>query len=93
MIALMRTIRKELPERRCGDVAVNTTGASSRKRARAALLTWCSVYPVLTLTYVIAGSWLIHLPLALRTFCVVTVVVPIVSCVVQPLLNALLERR
>ncbi len=83
MIALMAVIRNGL--------SAPADGQPSRHLA--ALRTWCAVYPVLTLTYVVAGAWLARLPLALRTFCVVTIVVPIVSYAVQPLLTALLARR
>ncbi|MFI0898601.1 hypothetical protein [Streptomyces sp. NPDC020983] len=54
---------------------------------RRALITWCAVYPVITLVLGLLGPRIASLPLLLRTLILTGIVVPVAAYVLVPALT------
>lgn len=52
-----------------------------------AFLVWLSIYPLITALFYVLGEYLSPLPLALRTFVLTIIAVPLVSYLIMPFFN------
>jgi antibiotic biosynthesis monooxygenase (ABM) superfamily enzyme len=63
-----------------------TNKSTQHKRA---FIIWLAIYPLVTILYYLLGSYLILLPLILRTFILTSIAVPVMFYFLVPLLNKL----
>ncbi|MEM7606621.1 MAG: hypothetical protein AAF411_14785 [Myxococcota bacterium] len=63
-----------------------------RQQRRAALITWVTIYPTITLLLYVFGPLLEPLPLPLRTFVLTAVLVPLMVFVLVPRVKAVADR-
>jgi len=54
-------------------------------RHKRAFLTWLAIYPLITILFWLLGDKLAHYPLAVRTFILTGLAVPLVSYIMLPL--------
>jgi len=62
---------------------------SKNDRHKRAFLTWLAIYPLITALFWLLGNSLAHYPLAMRTFVLTGLAVPLVSYVILPLYTRL----
>lgn len=63
--------------------------ANKNTQHKRAFIIWLAIYPLITILYYLLGSYLILLPLILRTFILTAIAVPVMFYFLVPLLNKL----
>jgi antibiotic biosynthesis monooxygenase (ABM) superfamily enzyme len=57
-----------------------------------AFLIWLAIYPLITILFVLLGDYLSKYPLAVRTFILTAIAVPIVFYLILPFYNRVLTK-
>lgn len=65
---------------------------NKNNRHKRAFLSWLAIYPLITIIFLLFGEYLVRIPLALRTFLLTAVLVPLMSYVVLPFYNRIFEK-
>jgi antibiotic biosynthesis monooxygenase (ABM) superfamily enzyme len=65
---------------------------SKNDKHKRAFLIWLAIYPLITILFWLLGDYLTKCPLAVRTFILTVIAVPIVFYVILPLFNKLFTK-
>ena len=65
---------------------------NTNDKHKRAFLIWLAIYPLITILFFLLGDFLIAYPIAIRTFILTAVAVPIVFYVILPFYNRLFKQ-
>jgi antibiotic biosynthesis monooxygenase (ABM) superfamily enzyme len=65
---------------------------NKNEQHKRAFIIWLAIYPLITILYYLLGSYLVSLPLMVRTFILTAIAVPVMFYFLVPLLNKLFRR-
>jgi antibiotic biosynthesis monooxygenase (ABM) superfamily enzyme len=74
-------------QRRTNTIVRRTNPRTTPPRYKIFLLTWLAIYPLITVIFLVFGSWLSALPLFLRTLLLTGVLVYLMTYFVMPKLT------
>jgi antibiotic biosynthesis monooxygenase (ABM) superfamily enzyme len=64
----------------------------TNEKHKRAFLIWLAIYPLITILFLVIGDFLVIYPLAIRTFILTIIAVPIVFYVILPFYNRLFKQ-
>jgi antibiotic biosynthesis monooxygenase (ABM) superfamily enzyme len=64
----------------------------TNEKHKRAFLIWLAIYPLITILFLVIGDFLAIYPLAIRTFILTIIAVPIVFYVILPFYNRLFKQ-
>lgn len=64
---------------------------NANEKHKRAFLIWLAIYPLITFLFLLMGDMLIQYPLAIRTFILTAIAVPLVFYIILPFYNRLFK--
>jgi antibiotic biosynthesis monooxygenase (ABM) superfamily enzyme len=65
---------------------------NKNEKHKRAFIIWLAIYPLITFLYYLIGDYLLPLPVALRTFILTAIAVPVMYYILVPLFNKLFRK-
>jgi len=65
---------------------------NSNEKHKRAFLIWLAIYPLITVLLILMGDFLAKYPVAIRTFVLTAIAVPIVFYIILPFYNQLFKQ-